>query len=180
MPIRPEMKARYPKNWKDISKARREAAGNRCEGSPAYPDCRAENGKPHPVTGSTVVLTVAHLDHKPENCSAENLRAWCQRCHNTYDAPMRAAGRRARAAAAVPHPETAAVFREFMAATGIGVFEYARLIGMHRDTISKRSRGAIGMPTEANELLAALTMSARRGVNVKKMLERRARARSKE
>lgn len=92
MPIRAENKARYPKDWKQISLARRSAAGNCCEGSPAYPDCRAENGKPHPETGSKVVLTVAHLDHQPENCAPENLRAWCQRCHNTYDLPMRKAG----------------------------------------------------------------------------------------
>lgn len=39
-----------------------------------------------------VVLTVAHLDHQPENCDPENLRAWCQRCHNAYDARMRRAG----------------------------------------------------------------------------------------
>lgn len=39
-----------------------------------------------------VVLTVAHLDHIPENCADDNLRAWCQRCHNIYDAPMRKAG----------------------------------------------------------------------------------------
>lgn len=39
-----------------------------------------------------VVLTVAHLDHQPENCDPSNLRAWCQRCHNAYDAPMRKAG----------------------------------------------------------------------------------------
>lgn len=44
-----------------------------------------------------VVLTVAHLDHRPENCDPANLRAWCQRCHNTYDAPMRRAGIAARA-----------------------------------------------------------------------------------
>jgi len=24
--------------------------------------------------------------HTPENCDDENLRAWCQRCHLTYDA----------------------------------------------------------------------------------------------
>lgn len=49
------------------------------------------------------VLTVAHLDHTPENCAPENLRAWCQRCHNAYDAPMRVAGiqRRRRAAKAI-------------------------------------------------------------------------------
>ena len=43
-----------------------------------------------------VILTVAHLDHEPENCDPENLRAWCQRCHNAYDAPMRRAGISAR------------------------------------------------------------------------------------
>lgn len=86
MPIRPENKARYPKDWKRIADAIRERAGHRCEGSPAYPDCRAPNGAPHPVTGSRVVLTVAHLDHTPENCEAHNLKAMCQRCHLTYDA----------------------------------------------------------------------------------------------
>jgi hypothetical protein len=102
MPIRPENRARYPADWKSISLEVRTAAGWRCEGSPAWPECRAENAKPHPATGSTVVLTVAHLDHKPENCDRANLKAWCQRCHNTYDAPMRRAGiaERARAKAA--------------------------------------------------------------------------------
>lgn len=97
MPIRPENRARYPRDWKAISLRIREGAGWRCEGSPAFPDCRAENGKPHPVTGSIVVLTVAHLDHVPENCADENLKAMCQRCHNTYDMAMRRAGIRARA-----------------------------------------------------------------------------------
>jgi 5-methylcytosine-specific restriction endonuclease McrA len=92
MPIREENKARYPKDWPQISRAIRGAAGDRCVGSPLFPDCRAENGMPHPVTGSRVVLTVAHLDHTPENCDPSNLRAWCQRCHNAYDAPMRARG----------------------------------------------------------------------------------------
>jgi hypothetical protein len=32
-----------------------------------------------------IVLTVAHLDHTPENCTPENLRAWCQRHHLAYD-----------------------------------------------------------------------------------------------
>jgi 5-methylcytosine-specific restriction endonuclease McrA len=47
-----------------------------------------------------IVLTVAHLDHQPENCADTNLRAWCQRCHNRYDAKTRAAGIKARARAA--------------------------------------------------------------------------------
>lgn len=100
MPIRPENRARYPANWPDIARAVKEAAGYACVGSTAYPDCKVLDGMAHPVTGSVVVLTVAHLDHTPENCEPENLRCWCQRCHNTYDAPMRAAGRRQRAAAA--------------------------------------------------------------------------------
>jgi len=86
MPIRKSEKARYPSDWKLISAAVRAEAGNRCQGIPAYPKCRAENGKAHPVTGSRVVLTVAHLDHQPENCQMDNLRALCQRCHLTYDA----------------------------------------------------------------------------------------------
>jgi len=100
MPIRESERARYPNNWKAISLAVREEAGQRCEGSPAYPDCQAINGQPHPVTGSRVVLTVAHLDHTPENCERENLKAMCQRCHLTYDAEHHrknaAATRRAR------------------------------------------------------------------------------------
>lgn len=105
MPIRPENKARYPKDWKAISLEVREAAGWVCEGSPAYPDCRAANAEPHPHTGGMVTLTVAHLNHVPEDCgepgNRPNLRAWCNRCHNTYDAPMRAAGIKQRRRAAL-------------------------------------------------------------------------------
>lgn len=89
MPIRPENRARYPSDWKSIAVEVKTAAGWRCEGSPKYPDCRAVHGEPHPVTGSKVVLTTAHLNHKPEDCGEPGnrpmLRAWCQRCHNTYD-----------------------------------------------------------------------------------------------
>jgi len=91
MPISPENRARYPKDWKAISRRIREEARWRCEGVPQYPDCRAENGKHHPVTGSTVVLTVMHLDHQPENNARANLKAACQRCHNAYDAEHRRA-----------------------------------------------------------------------------------------
>ena len=93
MPISAENQRLYPHDWKEIGARIRARAGNCCEGSPAYPDCRAANGQPHPVTGSKVVLTVAHLDHDPRNSDPARLRAWCQRCHNTYDAPFRAANR---------------------------------------------------------------------------------------
>lgn len=96
MPIRAENRNRYPRDWKAIRASILARAGDRCEGSPLWPDCRAANGQPHPVTGSRVVLTIAHLDHTPENCDPANLRAWCQRCHNAYDAAMRASGIRTR------------------------------------------------------------------------------------
>lgn len=32
-----------------------------------------------------VVLTVAHLDHTPENCEDDNLKALCQKHHLEYD-----------------------------------------------------------------------------------------------
>lgn len=86
MPIKAENLFRYPPDWAHISETVRREAGWCCEGSPAYPDCRAENGMSHPVTRSMVVLTVGHLDHNPENCERANLKAWCQRCHLTYDA----------------------------------------------------------------------------------------------
>ena len=103
MPIRAERRALYPDNWKAVSLEVRKRAGWRCEGSPAYPECRAENGQPHPVTGSKVVLTVAHLDHDPANGDRSNLKAWCQRCHNTYDQTFRQnnARNRRRAHAAI-------------------------------------------------------------------------------
>jgi len=31
------------------------------------------------------VLTVAHLDHRPENCDRDNLKALCSVCHLAYD-----------------------------------------------------------------------------------------------
>jgi len=84
-PIRPENKHRYPENWKEIRAYILERAFNKCEGSPAYPDCRAVNYEPHPVTGSKVILTIAHLNDPIEDCSDDNLKAMCQRCHLTYD-----------------------------------------------------------------------------------------------
>jgi tRNA(Ile)-lysidine synthase TilS/MesJ len=46
------------------------------------------------VTGSTVVLTVAHIDHDLTRNGPDNLRHWCQRCHNTHDAHHRAKTRK--------------------------------------------------------------------------------------
>jgi hypothetical protein len=78
-------------DWEEISRQIRiHRAGNRCEW------CGAVNGEPHPVTGSRVVLTVAHvLNEAPMDCHPANLAALCQRCHLRHDAPRRAARRRA-------------------------------------------------------------------------------------
>jgi hypothetical protein len=92
MPIRPENVGRYPKDWKARSRfVRFYRARNKCEW------CGAENRKPHPVTGSMVVLTAAHVwDDRPEASGLMNLAALCQRCHNRHDAKRRADGRKCR------------------------------------------------------------------------------------
>ena len=89
MPISKQMARRYPSDWA----ARRRfiiqyRAQNRCEW------CHAVNKEPHPDTGSTVVLTLAHVwDKAPENASLLNLAALCQRCHLRWDAADRARSR---------------------------------------------------------------------------------------
>lgn len=87
--------ADYAPNWfSEIRPAILRRAGGRCEGSPRYPDCRAEDGQPHPVTGSRVSLAVAHLDHDRRNDDPTNLRALCQRCHLAHDVRQRAGNRK--------------------------------------------------------------------------------------
>jgi hypothetical protein len=50
--------------------------------------CEERQGEaPRWARGRRVVLTVAHRDHDPGNCGAENLYAACPRCHLRYDAP---------------------------------------------------------------------------------------------
>lgn len=80
MPIRHENRARYPAECPLISLWVRVSAGWTCEWCPAV------QGRPHPVTGSRVVLTVAHVhDPAPENVDPRNLAALCQRCHLNHD-----------------------------------------------------------------------------------------------
>lgn len=91
MPIRPENKARYPKDWSVRRRFVLMRARNRCEW------CGAANHEPHPVTGSKVVLTTAHVwDDRPEAASLMNLAALCQKCHNAHDAPARQKRRKER------------------------------------------------------------------------------------
>lgn len=82
MPI--DYKEYHPK-WTLIVRLINKRSGGRCEGSPHYPDCRVKNYEPHPVTGSKVVLTTAHLDGDKDNNRFDNLRHLCQRCHLRHD-----------------------------------------------------------------------------------------------
>jgi len=103
MPIRPENRARYPKQWRQmVARAARRSGGRcECDGKCGTEHeggrCAAINGEPHPVTASIVVLTLAH-EHGVllEETSIDRMFHACQLCHNRYDAPMRAAGLRER------------------------------------------------------------------------------------
>lgn len=116
MPIRPEMKGRYPKDWKLRSRFVRFCrARGRCEwcgvanGAPLRMRCCAQpmisDADPRRCCSCgarvpVVVLTVAHVhDDRPEASSLLNLAALCQRCHNRHDAKARRAGIRERAEA---------------------------------------------------------------------------------
>lgn len=125
MPIKPENKALYPDNWAEISHSIRvDRAKNRCEncgiknhavirrdndGSIIYP-CQTDWDMIHSrirnahsnMTESLkyhsfikIILTVAHLDHNPQNNDPVNLKALCQKCHNNYDQKHRSETRKA-------------------------------------------------------------------------------------
>lgn len=125
MPIRAEMRDKYPDNWKEIRQGILEEAGYKCEecGIPDHAvgyrdaegnfipaagnyyielDCAREMVKHYNEWCSdgekwiVIILTVAHLDHNPENNKRENLALLCQQCHNRHDAKTRHRNRRAR------------------------------------------------------------------------------------
>jgi hypothetical protein len=116
VPIKPENKHRYPKDWPQIRLAVLVRSHWRCEWCGVRDRAwgwRDHTGKFHevrkrplieahprnmrlrppftlqsdagPLKIIEVVITIAHLDHSPENCALENLKAGCQRCHLTYD-----------------------------------------------------------------------------------------------
>lgn len=94
MPIKPENKGRYPTDWKIVSLAIRRRSGGRCEcegecglhrTNPGHRRCVEQHNTPAKWAKGKIVLTVAHLDHTPENCDPSNLKAMCQRCHLRYD-----------------------------------------------------------------------------------------------
>lgn len=97
----PMDKARYPDNWKAITSDIKNSSDWCCEecGKPCrrekepweefyqrlpteWRSLVEEGGR---VKKQRFTLTVAHLDHQPENCELSNLRAWCSVCHLRYD-----------------------------------------------------------------------------------------------
>lgn len=89
----------YPKNWDEISLKIRNEVNWICEGcgrtcrktGESVADFISRVGfapeqydeiRKHPIK---YTLTVAHLNHTPADCSRENLKALCTRCHLIYD-----------------------------------------------------------------------------------------------
>lgn len=84
----------YPPNWKTEIVPRILARAGEVRTNDGHivqeahcEKCGAKNHWPHPITESMVVLTIAHLDHDPENFEVkdERLQALCQRCHLGID-----------------------------------------------------------------------------------------------
>jgi hypothetical protein len=122
MPIRPEMRDYYPRDWPEISRrVRFERAGGICQGCGrphgmavrCLPDGRWfdtsclswRNGRGRAARWpdlmeatqarqTRVILAAAHLDHNPGNNRTRNLRSLCQRCHMIHDRPHHLAQRR--------------------------------------------------------------------------------------
>lgn len=90
MPIKLENKKLYPRNWKEIRESILKRANNCCEfcGVENYSIVQRKDKK------VKIVLTIAHLDHNPQNNESSNLRALCQKCHNNYDIEHRKETRR--------------------------------------------------------------------------------------
>ena len=90
MPIRASERHRYPKDFRVIRASIVTRSGMRCEcagecGLHHDRRCSERHGAYAEWAKGLIVLTVAHLDHQPENCADDNLKAMCQRCHLRYD-----------------------------------------------------------------------------------------------
>lgn len=108
--------SRYPKNWRAIATEVKNRADWHCENcqrpcrrpGESWDDleARVENrwkvyekidteefGVVEVPKFNRFTLTVAHLNHIPEDCRLENLRALCSVCHLRYDARHHARSR---------------------------------------------------------------------------------------
>ncbi len=101
----------YPPNWKDEIRPRElKKAGFKCakckvrhkvygyrNSRKVFVECddfMIKWAKDHNLKIIRIILTVAHLDHDPENWDNPRLMVLCQQCHNQYDAPQRALNRK--------------------------------------------------------------------------------------
>lgn len=93
--------SRYPAEWKQIADA---IKFTRAAGVCEWPGCTARHGEPNPLTGSKVVLTVAHLPvdccgvpmdvHDKMQAGDWHMLALCQKHHLMLDAQEHAANRK--------------------------------------------------------------------------------------
>lgn len=97
--------ADYPRNWKAISAEIRKRSGGQCECAgecglhrthPGPRRCTERNGEPAKFAKGKVVLTVAHLCHRPKCRRRDHLKAMCNRCHLRYDVKHHLRTRRER------------------------------------------------------------------------------------
>lgn len=87
----PMERERYPDDWERIARNVKEKAGWCCQ------NCGRQCRKPgEPFDTHKRTLTVAHLNHIPEDVSEGNLMALCAPCHLRYDAKHHAETRRRR------------------------------------------------------------------------------------
>lgn len=87
----PMDKKLYPIHWKTIANEVKRKAEWKCQ------MCGKQCRKPgEPFDTHRRTLTVAHLNHKPEDVRPKNLMAMCAPCHLRYDAKHHAETRRRR------------------------------------------------------------------------------------
>ena len=85
----PMDKKRYPIHWQTIANEVKQKADWKCQ------MCGKQCRKPgEPFDTHKRTLTVAHLNHAPEDVRPENLMAMCAPCHLRYDAKHHAETRR--------------------------------------------------------------------------------------
>lgn len=111
----PMDRSRYPANWEEIAQAVKDEANWHCE--ECHRPCKrpgedwlefCDRVRTARITECSLVaaildkrrrfiLTVAHLDHVPENCDRRNLKALCAPCHCRMDLAAMATKKRLKA-----------------------------------------------------------------------------------
>ena len=85
----PMIRSLYPDDWERIALSVKEKAGWKCQ------QCGKQCRRPgEPFDTHRRTLTVAHMNHIPQDVRPENLKALCAVCHLKYDARHHAETRR--------------------------------------------------------------------------------------